>query len=119
MTLTTELGEGEYRPDASNPQHPVMALDRKWEHEYVADEQLARREDEVCGGWLVPTACAESILADAPNDSVKGPELDIQLPREVGVREDELLDLRRGIRHARSLVRVQLCTLSGGLGKAI
>jgi hypothetical protein len=100
-----------------------MALDGKREDEHVADEQLARREDEVCGGWVVPTACAESILADAPNETVEGPELDIQLAREVGVREDELLDLRRGVRHARSLVRgplgcprVQLCTSTDGLG---
>jgi Protein of unknown function (DUF664) len=64
----------------------------------VADEQVASRADKVCWGWIVPTARAESILADAPNESVEGPELDIELPREVGVREDELLDLRR--RHA-------------------
>jgi hypothetical protein len=89
----------------------------------MANQQVASRADKVCWAWIVPTACAESILADAPNETVEGPELDIQLAREVGVREDELLDLRRGVRHARSLVRgplgcprVQLCTSTDGLG---
>ena len=105
MTLATELREGEYGPDASNSQRPVMALDRKWKDEHVADERVARGEDEVSWGWLVPTVCAESILADAPNESVKGPELNIELPREVGMREDELLDFRRR-RHASRSVEV-------------
>ena len=96
VTLATELREGEHRPDATDSQRPAMALDRKRKDEHVADEQVASRADEMCGGWLVPTACAESIIAAynlAPNESHEGPELDIELPREVGVREDELLDL--------------------------
>ena len=98
VTLATELWEGEHRPDASDSQHAAMTLDRKRKDEHVADEQVAGRADEVYRAWIVPTACAESIIAAyglAPNESHEGPELDIELPREIGVREDELLDLRR------------------------
>src|SRR5262245_27577212 len=48
VTLATELREGEHRPDASDAQRPAMALDREWEDEHMADEQVAGRADEVC-----------------------------------------------------------------------